>query len=456
MVIRSDSYQIENIQYRPGKQNANADSLSRNPVSEITDQHPKLFVIETAINLWENTNILDEIKTKQQTDPKLKYIIDRLRNNNIEIFNDKRNPYVPINDVLHKVKNSNRHYNQREIGNKYPLVIPKSIQQKLLSWAHDRPSAGHDGQQKTLFRLTTRVFWDSILNYLTRWIELFPLRTTPSIDIAQILINELFTRYGMPTFILSDNGPQFVSLLFQYFCETVGIEQKFTVNYHPQTNLSERINRTLKPMLAIFAQEHPHSWDTEVEKLALSIRTSINETTGETPAFMMFGKDLKLPMDLIIGESTQIPPPTSIDSLQINEYRKNLIHNLRSTYNFVREHSEVHYRLVEQLGPSTFIVRRISDGGNLGATNIDRMKKYFQRIPDDQSSIISENIQKIEPEIIDNLIVNDEVLRISDQDLNTDVEDSSTEETPSTTEQPNLRRKSSRKRQLPSRYRDSF
>ncbi|CAF4200082.1 unnamed protein product [Rotaria sordida] len=423
------------------------------------------------------------------------------------------------------------------------------MQQKLLSWAHDHPSAGHGGRQKTLFRLTTRVFWDSIrkdvynyvascqacqqfkynnislanplqthivnepwhtigidimVNYLTRWIELFPFRTTTSIDITQILINELFTRYGMPTFILSDNGPQFVSLLFQHFCETVGIEQKFTVNYHPQTNLSQRINRTLKPMLAIFAHEHPHSWDKEIQKLALSIRTSINETTGETPAFMMFGKDIKLPMDLIIGESTQSPPPTSIDSLQINEYRKNLIHNLRSTYNFVREHSEVEKitqkskydqhtsqrqfnvgdlvwiatampqigevplnrkfqpnyqdpcRLVEQLGPSTFIVRRISDGGNLGATNIDRMKKYFQRIPDDQSSIISENIQKIQPEIIDNLIVNDEVLRIPGQDLNTDIEDSSTEETPSTTEQPNLRRKSCRKRQLSARYRDSF
>ncbi|CAF4309210.1 unnamed protein product, partial [Rotaria sordida] len=56
----------------------------------------------------------------------------------------------------------NRHYNQREIGNKHLLVIPKSMQQKLLSWAHDHPSAGHGGRQKTLFRLTTRVFWDSI------------------------------------------------------------------------------------------------------------------------------------------------------------------------------------------------------------------------------------------------------------------------------------------------------
>ncbi|CAF4065396.1 unnamed protein product [Rotaria sordida] len=274
----------------------------------------------------------------------------------------------------------------------------------------------------------------------------------------------------MPTFILSDNGPQLVSLLFQHFCETVGIEQKFTVNYHPQTNLSERINRTLKPMLAIFAHERPHSWDKEIQKLALSIRTSINETTGETPAFMMFGKDLKLPMVLTIDESTQkvekITQKSTYD--QHTSQRQFNVGDLVWIATAMPQIGEVplnrkfqpNYqgpcRLVEQLGPSTFIVRRISGGGNLGATNIARMTKYFQRIPDDQSSIILENIQKIGPEIIDNLIVNDEVLRIPDQDLNTDVEDSSTEETPSTTEQPNLRRKSSRKRQLPARYRDSF
>ncbi|CAF2983748.1 unnamed protein product [Rotaria sp. Silwood2] len=92
----------------------------------------------------------------------MQFTIDQLRNNNRPIFMDKRNPYVLINDILYKVKNSNRHYNQREIGNKHLLVIPKSMQQKLLSWAHDNPSAGHGGQQKTLFRLTTRVFWNSI------------------------------------------------------------------------------------------------------------------------------------------------------------------------------------------------------------------------------------------------------------------------------------------------------
>lgn len=571
--MKLSAYQIENIQYRPGNQNTNADSLSRNPIkNHDEDQPPKVLAIETAINLWENTNILNEIKSEQEKDSKLKCIITHLRNNNTPITSDKRNPYVLINDILYKVKNSNRHYNQREIGNKHLLVIPKSMQQKLLTWAHDHPSVGHGGQQKTLFRLSTRVFWDSmrkdvhkyvescrscqqfkynniplanplqthvvsepwhtigidimgpfpttarkkrfllvLVDYFTRWIEVFPLRRTTSIDIAQILINEVFSRYGMPTFILSDNGPQFISTLFEQFCKILDIQQKFTANYHPQTNLTERVNRTLKPMLSIFSHKHPHSWDKEIQKLAFAIRTSINETTGEIPAFMMFGRDFKLPIDLLIGEQTQGPPPTTIESKQIDEYRKMLIHNLRSTYNFVREHNEVEKiiqktkydkhtsqrqfnvgdlvwvatvtpqigeisiskkfqpnyqgpcRLIEQLGPSTFTVQRISDGVNIGATNIDRIKKYFEPIqvgqiseesedresPDDQLPEETEDTQGLEE--TSNV---DENQKSSDENWSTDEENSSLEETLAAKEEQNLRKKSRRKRRFPARFDD--
>ena len=395
--MKLSTYQIESINYRPAQQNGNADSLSRNPQRDVTNNEPQLMAIETAINLWENTNILDQIKAQQTTDPKLKYIIEKLQSNKTPIFSTKRNPYVLINGILYKVKNSNRHYNQRDLGNKHLLLIPKSMQQELLSWAHDLPTAGHSGQQKTLFRLSTRVFWESmrkdvynyvascqscqkfkynnipmanpmqthldnepwhtigidimgpfpttsrrkrfllvIVDYFTRWVEVFPVRTTTSVDIAQILINEVCTRFGMPTFLLSDNDPQFVSNLFQSFCETLGIKQKFTANYHPQTNMTERVNRTLKAIMAIFAQSRPKSWDKEIQKVAFALRTSINETTGETPAFMMFGRDPKLPLDLMVGEPVSNPPPRTIKIAGIDEYKENLIHNLRYAYKIVR------------------------------------------------------------------------------------------------------------------------
>ncbi|CAF1444117.1 unnamed protein product [Rotaria sp. Silwood1] len=96
-----------------------------------------------------------------------------------------------------------------------------------------------------------------VVDYFTRWVELFPLRTTTSSDIANILVNEIICRWGCPTYILSDNGPQFIYELFTNICSSLGIKNKNTSNYHPQTNMTERVNRNLKPMLAQYAQENP-------------------------------------------------------------------------------------------------------------------------------------------------------------------------------------------------------
>ena len=317
-------------------------------------------------------------------------------------FNGKRNPHILINGLLYKIKNANKHYNQRVVGAKHLLVIPRTMQNKLLEWAHNHPTAGHGGQQKTLFRLSTKVYWKSmrkdifnyiaacqecqkfkynnaptanpmqmhlvnepwhtigmdimgplpttarqkrfllvVVDYFTRWIELFPLKSTTSIEVSKILMNEVFSRYGLPKHIVSDNGPQFISNLFKNFCNTLGIKQNLTANYHPQSNMTERVNRTLKPLIAIYAQQQHNSWDEEIQKLAFAIRTAVNETTGETPAFMMFGRDLRGPLDLLIGETTEESRSTTIHHGLIQEYKNNLINNLRCAYSVIQEHAEI-------------------------------------------------------------------------------------------------------------------
>ena len=67
----------------------------------------------------------------------------------------------------------------------------------------------------------------------------------------------------------------------------------------------------------------------------------MNETTGETPTFMMFGRDLRYPLNLLIGETTVGPRSTVVDHEIIQEYRKKLINNLRCAYHVIREHVEI-------------------------------------------------------------------------------------------------------------------
>ena len=64
-------HQSELIQFRPGKQNGNADSLSCNLVQNTSSDNQELSALETAVNLWINSNVLEELKLQQKTDPKL-------------------------------------------------------------------------------------------------------------------------------------------------------------------------------------------------------------------------------------------------------------------------------------------------------------------------------------------------------------------------------------------------
>jgi hypothetical protein len=180
-----------------------------------------------------------------------------------------------------------------------------------------------------------------IVDYFTRWVELFALRQTTATHFANVLIDEVICRYGVPLHILSDNGPQFISHWFNEICRALGITHKLTANYHPQTNMRERVNRTLKAQIAIYAQQHPGLWDKELQKLAFAIRTSVNETTGDTPAYLNLGRNPVLPLDLIINPPSPDPPAIIPGHKFIQQSRSDLIRALRITHQLVREHAEI-------------------------------------------------------------------------------------------------------------------
>ena len=86
-------------------------------------------------------------------------------------------------------------------------------------------------------------------------------------------------------------------------CTTLGITRTRTSAYHPQGNGQvERMNRTLKDMLAKMLDNYQRNWDTQLQKAVFAYRVSINETTGFTPLFQVnFGRSPKLPIDVMIG-----------------------------------------------------------------------------------------------------------------------------------------------------------
>jgi transposase InsO family protein len=89
------------------------------------------------------------------------------------------------------------------------------------------------------------------LDYLTKWVEAFPIKDQKAEMVARVLVEEVICRQGAPERLLSDRGLNFLSEV----CRLMQIKKINTSGYHPQTDgLVERFHRTLISMLSRYVR----------------------------------------------------------------------------------------------------------------------------------------------------------------------------------------------------------
>ena len=146
------------------------------------------------------------------------------------------------------------------------------------------------------------------MDYLTKWPEVYatPDQTAPTI--AKLLVEEFISRHGVPLELLSDRGPSFLSKLLLAVCEFMGVKKVNTSAYHPQSDgLVERFNRTLTDMLAKSVSTGTSDWDDKLPYVLFSYRASLQSSTGESPFFLLYGRDPQLPTETVLSPPVDRP-----------------------------------------------------------------------------------------------------------------------------------------------------
>ena len=132
----------------------------------------------------------------------------------------------------------------------------------------------------------------------TKWVELFPLEIATAEAVAKTFINEICLRFGTPRKLISDNGTQFVSQVMQCVTNAFGISQALIPSYHPEANPVERKNRDLKTQLEIQIGQGDHSaWEEKLPSIRFAMNTAHCQSTGYSPAYLVFGNELRTPGD---------------------------------------------------------------------------------------------------------------------------------------------------------------
>ena len=170
-----------------------------------------------------------------------------------------------------------------------------------------------------------------VADYFTKWVEAYPLENQRAEVMADVLVKEFISRFGVPMQMHSDQGQNFESAVFSGVCNLLGINKTRTTALHPESNgMVERFTRTLENQLAIFVERHQKDLDDHVPFLMMSYRSAIHESTKQTPAKLLFGCEINLPIDLLFGR----PPNEQVET--VDDYVETLEKRLENVYDFAR------------------------------------------------------------------------------------------------------------------------
>lgn len=90
-------------------------------------------------------------------------------------------------------------------------------------------------------------------------------------------------------------------------------------------------------MLATTTNNHPDDWEHYVRKVCMAYNSSVHSSTGFSPFFLMFGREAKLPVDLMYGSNPMETKPVADYALQLKR-------GLQNAYALVREHCKAEHK----------------------------------------------------------------------------------------------------------------
>ncbi|UYV76584.1 hypothetical protein LAZ67_14001277, partial [Cordylochernes scorpioides] len=368
--LKIQEYDFDII-HKSGKKHMDADGLSRGPLTETdwVEDYERLF-LNQIIN--EEDEFIENVKKSLKGSKRA--ITQNFKEENGCLYKKNPNPE----------------------GRAWLLVVPKKRRKEIMSEFHNHMLNGHLGVARTTYRLKNKYHWPSMLKdvsefvktchlcqsrkgsnqspsgllqpippanypferigidfvgplpstkrrrkwiivltvYYTRYAETKAVSEATVKEVSTFLIEQFFLRHGAPRFLISDRGSQFTSNLMKEVMKMCKVKHCFTTSYHPQTNgLTERLNRTLINMISMYVNTDQKNWDEILPFVTHAYNTTIQETTGYSPFFLLFGRE---PMSLL--DDDNIPIDNNMNDY--DEYIENYLDKIARTRQVVINNTE--------------------------------------------------------------------------------------------------------------------
>jgi transposase InsO family protein len=136
-------------------------------------------------------------------------------------------------------------WREKKRGLLKPLPIPERMWSELsIDFITNLPPSGPD-QATNIMVVTDRLF---------KGVILAPMASNITEAVAERLMVSLIRHNDLPRAIVSDRGPQFVSLMWKRICELLRITRRLSTAYHPETDgATERRNQVIEHYFRCYA-----------------------------------------------------------------------------------------------------------------------------------------------------------------------------------------------------------
>jgi len=135
------------------------------------------------------------------------------------------------------------------------------------------------------------------------WPEAKALAKNDSKSVQKFLINDVFSRWGLPLKMSADGGPENKGLV-ESLQKQWGINRVISSAYHPQGQ--GLIERGHAPIVAALKKLRGN-WVENLASVLWADRTTVKRSTQETPAYLVSGREHILPIELSIPTWQTLP-----------------------------------------------------------------------------------------------------------------------------------------------------
>ena len=151
----------------------------------------------------------------------------------------------------------------------------------------------------------------TVVDLCTRWCMFIPVKSKYPAEIISMLLRQWCHTHGLPEYILSDRGKEFLGVA-SAICEVLGINHIKTTPYHPRTNgLCESQHKMLTYELKIRTNRKPApEWSELLTEITFSNNITPKAAAGNLSPFrLVFGREPRMsPKDICFPAKTRPSP----------------------------------------------------------------------------------------------------------------------------------------------------